>query len=80
MSDPAPPDPVPEPEPDPALDPALDIAFLFIGGQHQFLHGVPVAAALSRRPDMGVTAYVNNREDAVALADVAAFVQGRLTV
>ena len=70
MSDPAPPDPVPEPEPDPALDPALDIAFLFIGGQHHFLHGAPVAAALSRRPDVGITAYVNDRADAVALADM----------
>lgn len=66
MTDP----PAPQTDLDPEPNPALDIAFLFIGGQHQFLHGVPVAAALSRRPDMGVTAYVNNHADAVALADV----------
>jgi hypothetical protein len=46
----------------------LKIAFSFIGGVHQFLHGAPVAAALSRRPGVEVHAYVATQPDAVALA------------
>lgn len=48
------------------------IAFLLIGGQHQFLHGVPVAAALSRRTGIAVVAYVRCPEDAVVLRDMLA--------
>lgn len=38
----------------------LNIAFTLLGGSHQFLHGLPVAAVLSRRADTRVVVYVLN--------------------
>jgi hypothetical protein len=46
------------------------IAFSFIGGEHQFLHGAPVAAALSRRPNVIVKAYVPTQRDRTALVEL----------
>ena len=43
------------------------IAFSFIGGQHQFLHGAPVLAALTHRPDLILEAFVVDAADAAAL-------------
>lgn len=45
---------------------AHSIAFVLIGGPHQFLHGLPVAAELSRRPGLAVTCYVPDERDARA--------------
>jgi len=36
------------------------IAFPLVGGRHQFLHGLPVAASLSRRPGVEVEVFVLN--------------------
>ena len=46
----------------------MRVAVLFIGGMHQALHIAPVAAALSARKDIEVSAYVASAEDASALA------------
>lgn len=43
------------------------IAFSFIGGEHQFLHGAPVVAALSRNAEVTVEAFVVDAADAAAL-------------
>lgn len=40
------------------------VAFALVGGRHQFPHGAPVAAALSRRGDCVVEAYVRDDEEA----------------
>jgi len=48
------------------------IAFVLVGGTHQFLHGLPVAAELSRRPGMRITCYVNTAQDAAVLAEMMA--------
>ena len=42
-------------------------AFLFIGGPHHFMHMAPVAASLSRRENVRVTAYVSDQESAAEL-------------
>lgn len=46
---------------------APHIAFSFIGGQHQFLHGAPALAALSRHGGVTVEAFVMDTADADAL-------------
>lgn len=46
------------------------IGFSLIGGQHQFLHIVPVAAELSRQAGVDVRAYVNTLADKAALVDL----------
>lgn len=51
---------------------APHIAFSFIGGQHQFLHGAPVLAVLSRRADVTVEAFVLDADDAEALRGLLA--------
>lgn len=52
--------------------PRKRIAFVLVGGAHQFLHGLPVAAELSRRPGMAITCYVNTAQDAGVLRDMMA--------
>jgi hypothetical protein len=52
--------------------PASVIGFSLIGGSHQFLHGLPVAAALSRRPGVTVTLYVTSKDDARIARDMMA--------
>ena len=49
---------------------APHIAFSFIGGQHQFLHGAPVVAALSKHAGVTVEAFVLDAADAAALRDL----------
>jgi len=49
-------------------DPPHRIAFSFVGGQHQFLHGAPVAAELAGRPGVQVDAYVPDAAEAGVLA------------
>lgn len=44
-----------------------EIIFLFLGGEHHFLHIAPVAAALSRRDDVRITAYVKDDAEAGVL-------------
>lgn len=51
---------------------APHIAFSFIGGQHQFLHGAPVLAVLSKRADVTVEAFVLDADDAEALRGLLA--------
>ena len=46
------------------------IAFSFIGGAHQFWHAVPVAAALSQIPDVAITCFVVDVEDAAIMAEM----------
>lgn len=46
------------------------IAFSFIGGAHQFWHAIPVAAALSRMADVGVTCFVVDAEDGATMAEM----------
>lgn len=43
------------------------VAFSFIGGQHQFLHGAPALAALARHPEVQTEAFVLDEADAGAL-------------
>ncbi len=45
----------------------MRVAVLFIGGMHQALHIAPVAAALTAREGVEVSAYVANADDAAAL-------------
>ena len=45
----------------------MRVAFSLVGGEHQFLHGVPVAAALSQREGVSVVAYTCDAHDAAAL-------------
>ena len=52
------------------------IAFSFVGGQHQFLHGAPVAAELSTRPGVVVEAYVLDAAEAAVLRDLLARLGG----
>lgn len=47
-----------------------EIAFSLIGGSHQFLHIVPVLAALAGRKDVRTVAYVADHKDAKALSDL----------
>ncbi|QGN55394.1 glycosyl transferase [Novosphingobium sp. Gsoil 351] len=47
-------------------------AFSLIGGQHQFWHAAPVAAALSRMPNTRVECFVIDSEDQAALAEMLA--------
>lgn len=54
----------------------MKIAFSFVGGAHQLLHGVPVAAALSRRPGVQVEAYVPTGDIAAALGRMLARLDG----
>lgn len=49
---------------------APHIAFSFIGGQHQFLHGAPALAALSKRAGVTVEAFVLDSADADGLRDL----------
>lgn len=53
------------------------IAFSFVGGQHQFLHGAPVAAELSNRPGVTVEAYVLDAAEAAVLRDLLARLGGQ---
>lgn len=46
------------------------IGFSLIGGSHQYLHGLPVAAVLSRRPDIQVELFVPNQADAQIARDM----------
>ena len=46
------------------------IAFSMIGGAHQFWHAIPVAAVLSRIPNLVVTCFVVDTEDAAAMAEM----------
>lgn len=46
------------------------IAFSFVGGQHQFLHGAPVAAELANRPRVTVEAYVLDAAEGAVLRDL----------
>lgn len=46
------------------------IAFSFIGGQHQFLHGAPALAAVTHHPDVSVEAFVPDADDAAALREI----------
>jgi hypothetical protein len=48
----------------------VKIAFSFVGGGHQFLHGAPVAAVLSRRYDAAVQIFVSDESDARAARDM----------
>ncbi|WP_221792340.1 CDP-glycerol glycerophosphotransferase family protein [Aquisediminimonas sediminicola] len=41
----------------------LNIGVSLIGGRHQYLHIVPVVAALSRKPGVGVTIFVLSQEE-----------------
>ncbi len=53
------------------------VGFSLIGGSHQFLHGLPVAAALSRRAGIRVELFVPSTHDAqVASEMLAAFAAG----
>lgn len=49
---------------------AQHIAFSFIGGQHQFLHGAPALAALSKHAGVTVEAFVLDAADAEAMRDL----------
>ena len=52
----------------PHRDHPARIAFSFIGGSHQFWHAVPVAAALSQIPDVTITCFLVDAEDAAIMA------------
>lgn len=52
------------------------IAFSLVGGAHQFLHGLPVAAALSRRAGVEVEAFVARRCDARAARELLVQLDG----
>ena len=52
----------------PRRDNPVRIAFSFIGGAHQFWHAVPVAAALSQTPDVAITCFLVDAEDAAIMA------------
>ena len=54
----------------PHRDNPTRIAFSFIGGAHQFWHAVPVAAALSQIPDVAITCFVVDAEDAAIMAEM----------
>lgn len=58
-----------------------NIGFSLIGGSHQYLHGLPVAAALSRRADARVELFVPSEADAHVAGDMlAAFGAGETTL
>lgn len=46
------------------------VAFSLVGGSHQFLHGLPVAASLSRRPDITVEVFTPCQSDADVARDM----------
>jgi len=46
------------------------VGFVLVGGIHQFLHGLPVAAALSRRQGVIVEVFTPSRSDASAARDM----------
>lgn len=52
-------------------------AFLFIGGAHHFLHMAPVAASLSRRDGVSVTAYVARAEEVEPLSNLLSKLGGK---
>lgn len=53
------------------------VGFSLIGGSHQFLHGLPVAAALSRRAGVSVELYVVDEADARIVRDAMAAFNAR---
>lgn len=57
------------------------VGFSLIGGSHQFLHGLPVAAALSRRADTQIELFVPSAHDATVASEMlASFDAGPATI
>lgn len=48
----------------PRTAPGVTVGFSLVGGSHQFLHGLPVAAALSHRSGVSVILFVTGPDDA----------------
>lgn len=65
----------------PSSESRADVAFVAVGGAHQFLHGAPVIADLSARDNVKTLAYVNNHADGETLrAMLAALGGGRIEI
>ena len=50
---------------------SLDLAFVYVGGAHHIMHSAPVAAFLAKEPDVEVTVYVIEQEEAEEFQRIA---------